>query len=411
MPSSYRVQTGDTFDTIARRVYGDDQKAALLRQGNPGADEPLASGETLVVPADPNGFVPLEPNREASTPNEVALSIGGVRFRFWTSLSITMALDTQSAVEFEAPFSPEQPEQRAFFKPFSYQTVDVDVGGSRLFTGTMVAPTPVAAGDAVTVAVACYALPGVMGDCTAPASAYPLEWDGATLQTIATACARLFGLAVQFDGEPGPAFERAALAPGSKVLDFLSDLASQRNFVIGSTPDGKLKFWREGAAPTPAADFTQGQSPLMTIRPQFSPQDYYSHVTGIAPVVIGLAGTQYTVKNGRLADALRPFVFEAGDTEDNTIEQTVQTKTGRMFANAVAYELEVATWRDESGALWSPGSSITLFAPAAMVYSRYTFLVRSVKLTRESDKEMAVLTVIPPGTLSGQQPEKMPWDD
>jgi len=411
MASSYRVQPGDTYEQIARKVYGDDQKAPLLRRGNPGANEPLTEGSSLVVPDDPEYFVDADANRKASEPNEVALSVGGTRFRFWTSVSITLSLDTQSAVEFEAPFAPDVAAQRALFKPFSYSPVTIDVGGSRLFTGTMVSPTPNTGPDGRTVSVACYSKAGVMGDCTAPASAYPLEWSGVTLQTIATAVAGLFGLSVEFTDSPGPVFDRAALSPGTMALDFLSDLAAQRNFVIGASPDGRLRFTREGATHQVVAKLAEGLPPLVSVTPQFSPQDYYSHVTGIAPVVIGLAGTQFTVKNARLADSLRPYVFEAGDTVDNTIEQTVQTKAGRMVANAVAYELEVATWSDQNGDLWWPGNYISLFAPGAMVYSAFTMLIRSVRLNKNDSSEKATLTVILPGTLSGKLPEKMPWDE
>lgn len=409
---SYSVQQGDTYELISRKVYGDDQKAPLLRQGNPGAAEPLAPGSSLIVPDDPALVANDAANRRASEPNEVALTVGGMRFRFWTEIAITLALDTQAAVEFEAPFEPSTPEQRALFKPFSYAPMSIDIGGARLFTGTMVAPTPKTGPDGRTVSVACYSTAGVMGDCTAPASAYPLEWSGTTLQTIAMAVAGLFGLAVEFTADPGPVFDRAALEPGAMALDFLSGLAAQRNFVIGSAPDGRLRFTREGATPTSAvAKLSEGVSPLVSVTPQFSPQDYYSHVTGIAPVVIGLAGTQYTVKNAKLADSLRPYVFEAGDTVDNTIEETVNTKAGRMVANAVVYDLELATWRDQNGDLWRPGAYVSLFAPGAMIYSPFTMLIRSVRLNKSPSAETATLTVILPGTLSGKLPERMPWDE
>lgn len=412
MPYSYTVRPGDTFETIARRVYGDDQKSPLVRKANPGAAEPLTVGASLVTPDDPAAPVLTAGNAAASAPNEVSLVLGGTRFRFWTSIVITMAVDTQSAVEFDAPFEPGNADQRKLFKPFSYLPVSVDIGGVRQFTGTMVTPTPKTSPESRELSVACYSKPGVMGDCTPPASAYPLEWSGATLQTIASAVAELFGLGVEFTADPGPVFSQAALAPGEKALDFLSGLAAQRNFVIGSTPDGKLRFSREeSTGGRVVAELVEGQSPLISVTPQLSPQDYYSHVTGIAPVVIGLAGTQYTVKNARLADSLRPYVFEAGDTEDGTIQQTVQSKAGRMVANAVVYELELATWRDPNGALWRPGDRVSLHAPGAMIYLAYTLLIRSVRLSKDGSKETATLTAIIPGTLSGTLPERMPWDE
>lgn len=412
MSRSYQVRAGDTYSTIARRVYGDDQKSFLIRNGNPGSSEPLQPGVSIIIPDDPAGMPSGSANAAASEPNEISLVVSGVRFRFWTAVTINMAIDTQSIVEFTAPFEPDDQNHREMFRPFSFKGVTVDVAGIRLFTGTMVAPTPSLTTDSRTVSVSCYSKPGVLGDCTAPASSYPLEWSGATLRVIAEKVAGLFGIGVVFDGDPGGPFKKVALEPGTKALDFLSDLASQRLFTIGSTADGKLKFSREPATPSqPVASLSQGVAPLISVTPQFSPQDYYSHVTGIAPVVIGSAGTKFTVKNARLAEVLRPFTFDANDSKDNDVKQTTETKAGRMIANAAAYDLELATMRDQYGNLWMPGTYISLLAEGAMVYSRYTFLIRSVKLEKTQNSEKATLTVIIPGSLSGVMPGVMPWDE
>lgn len=412
MSKSYQVRQGDTYETIARRVYGDENKSFLIRNGNPGAAETPQAGTSIIIPDDPDGMPSGAANVAASNPNEFSLIVGELRFRFWTSVTINMAIDTQSVVEFTAPFEPDDASHREMFRPFKFKDVNVDVAGARLFTGTMVAPTPNLATDSRTISVSCYSKAGVMGDCTAPASAYPLEWNGVTLRVIAEKVAGLFGIGVVFNSDPGGPFKKVALEPGTKALDFLSDLASQRQFTIGSTADGKLSFNREASTPgQPVASLTQGSSPLISVTPQFSPQDYYSHVTGIAPVVVGAAGTKFTVKNAKLAEVLRPYTFDANDSKDNDVKLTTETKAGRMIANAAAYDIEVATIRDQYGNLWAPGSYISLLAEGAMIYSRYTFLIRSVKIEKTSSSEKATLTVIIPGSLSGKMPEVMPWDE
>lgn len=42
-------------------------------------------------------------------PNETAIRIAGRRFRFWTDVEITRAIDALSTVTFSAPFEPDAP--------------------------------------------------------------------------------------------------------------------------------------------------------------------------------------------------------------------------------------------------------------------------------------------------------------
>jgi len=409
MSRKYVIQPGDTFDTVARKQYGDDQKAPLIQQANPGAPVPLIAGQSLVIPADPDAQATATGNAAASSPNEVSVSIEGERFRFWSEVSITRTLDAVSTAQFDAPFTPDDPSFRERFRPFSFNDVDINIGGTRLFTGTMVAPVPVLTPQARTVSVACYARPGVMGDCTAPASAYPLQWDESTLATIASKCASFFGLGVQFDADTGPTFLRVMAQPSERMLPFLAGLSAPRGLVMSDTPDGKVLFRKALESGAPVANLTEGASPLQDVSPRFQPQEYFSHVTGIGPTVIGLPGQPYTVKNAQLGDVVRPYTFSSPDTPDASVQQSTETKAGRMFANAVAYEVTLSTWRDPAGNLWEPNTLVTLLAEGAMIFSRSTFLVRSVTLTKTPKSETAVLTLILPGALSGKIPETLPW--
>jgi len=345
-------------------------------------------------------------------PDEIAVRIAGERFRFWQSIRVTQSVDSFDTVELTAPFAHDLKGFRETFQPFTYKNMDVTVGGFRLFTGTMVAVRPDITAKRRAVVASGYALPGVLHDCTPPASALPLEFNDQNLRDIAIALAGPFGLSVEFADDPGPAFDNdPALPPGRTVLSFLSALAKQRNLVIGSTPGGALLFRRPGKATAPVARLRQGEGPLLSVTPQFRPQAYYSDITGVEPVFFGLDGDQHPWRNERLTGVLRPSTFDIGDAEAAAAVAAVESKAGRMFANAVAYSVKVATMRDAAGNLWAPDTTVTLEAPDAMVYGEYAFTIRSVGISRSRDKESAILNLVMPGSLGGQIPEALPWDD
>ncbi len=406
----YRTRTGDTFETVARRVYGDDKHAGLVRRANPGAVEPFVEGVSLATPPAPGAPSNKAGQAPSSTSNEVAVLIDGRRFRFWSGMRLGRSLDGMDTLEFSAPFEADAPGFRETFRPFSFKPLQVTVGGEPLFTGTLIGVTPVVDDKQRTISVSGYSAPGVLNDCTPPASAYPVEFDKQNLQQIAAALAEPFGLAVQFDADPGAAFERVAVDPGDKILDFLADLARQRSLVISSTADGALLFQQSQATGQPAATLREGASPVLSVKPSFSPQQYHSHITGLESVFVGSDGSQYTVQNPHLAGVLRPLTFKSPDIVGGDIKAAVAAKAGRMYGNMAAYSVAVSTWRDPAGNLWRPNTTVKLEAPGAMVYSPYEFVLRSVVFERDDTNETAELDLVLPGSFSGETPEAMPWD-
>jgi prophage tail gpP-like protein/phage tail protein X len=405
----YSVAVGDTFEIISRKKYGSETGAVTIAAANPGVFEPLTPGTSIIVP-DATISSSLTKNGGADDQNEVAILIEGRRFRFWNSVRVTRSIDKMDTIEISAPFDHDEPLFRENFRPFSFAKIEVTVGGEALFSGTLVSVTPQLEPTTKTVTAGGYSLPGVLNDCTPPASALPLEFDGQDLEAIAKKIAEPFGLGVQFDAPAGAVFERVACEAGKKSLMFLSDLARERGLVISSTEQGKLLFRQSAAAGVSVAKLEQGKSPLLSVTPSFNPQEYYSHITGIEPVIIGLEGAQYTVKNDRLSGVIRPLTFTVNDAEGGDTQAAVSAKMGRMFANMASYSARVATWRDHTGELWQPNTTIKLAAPDAMIYNEYAFLIRSVSFERQSNSTIATLGLVLPGAFSGEIPEALPWD-
>lgn len=411
MSRMYNVIDGDTFNSVSRKVYGTEVNAGRISSANPGVVEPLSPGTTLTIPALPSAPKNVPQDAAATNEDEVAILISGQRFRFWEKVVITKSIDNMDTIIFGSPFDASSPMDREIFRPFSYKSVEITVGGAPFFRGTMVSVDPVLEESKQTVTVGGYSLPGVLNDCTAPASSFPLEFNGQGLREIAKTLAAPFGINVVFKAEQGAIFERVALEPGKMVLSFLIDLAKQRNLVITSDPEGSLVFTQSILTGVPVAKLEQGASPVVSVASVFNPQGYYSHITGIEPVVVGLKGSQHTVKNDKVSGVLRPFTFKAPDTIDSNLPEAVSAKMGRMFGQMVSYSVFVATWRDPSGKMWEPNTIVTLQAKNVMIYSEYKFLIKSVEFTRDGTSKTAVLNLIIPGAYSGKIPEKLPWEE
>jgi prophage tail gpP-like protein len=320
-------------------------------------------------------------------------------------------MDSFDRAVFSAPFEPANLEFREIFKPFTYKPVVITVGGTPIFTGTMMLPLPSLQPSAKSVRVSCYSQPGVSDDCTAPASAFPIEFNKQGLKEIAQTLLEPFGIPVEFEADQGAVFERVALEPGKKIFSFLIELAQQRNLVIRSTPLGAVAFIRSIATGSPVVQLEQGFSPLLGVEPNFNPQKYHSHITGIDPAAIGSKGSQYTVPNPRLEGVVRPLTFKAKDTDNGSIKAAVEAKAARMFADAASYSIQLDTWRDPAGNLWEPNTSLNLLAPGAMIYNNYEFLVRTVELEADRQSRTATHNLVMPGVFSGQIPESLPWDE
>lgn len=422
--SEYITKPGDGFEKIARQVYGDETLTFIIAAANPGAREPFVVGTSLIIPADitaPRTKLPQSVNVGLT---DVTLAIDGEVFYNWERLRVTRSFDSIDTFSFSAPFEPDDPKFRETFKPFSFKEVVVFVGEDRLFTGTMVDVVPVSEAGRTTTSVSGYSKPGVLGDCTPPApnTGFQYEFNDLNVVEIAHALGIPFGVkALGRHGAPGAVFAREAIEPQERVLTFLAALAKQQELVISSDEDGDLIFQKEKATPgtipeggetlgTLAATFSQNEGPINSVIPVFNAQQFYSHVTAFQPVVLGLGGETYPVKNPRLSHTLRPYNFIAPDTQGADVLKAANGTMGRMYANAVAYTLEVRTWRNAEGKLWKAGEFISIQWPEAMIFEPFTFFIRRVNFRKDPDREVATLTIILPGGYAGKIPEVLPWD-
>jgi prophage tail gpP-like protein len=343
----------------------------------------------------------------------VSLLVDGRDFKFWSELELTLSLDTFATCTFKAPFEPQNREFRETFRPFTFKPLKVLLDGDTLFTGTMVGIFPEVDAESSSIHVTGYAFPAVLDDCNLPGFEDPPEFKKLTLRDIADQLTASFGIQVDFRGDAGKPFERVKLDAEQTLLDFLVELAQQRSLVFSSTPGGDLLCWKSVPLGSPVAHFQEGEQPLTGIEASFSPQDYFSEITGRGRSRKKKAG-KHTEKNPWLP-VLRPHNFSVPDADPADVPEATRGKLGRMFASVASWTTDfMPGWRDPQGDLWQPNTTSTVLAPRAMIYRKSELLHRSVKLRQsaaDSGDESASLGFVLPGAFTGEIPSFLPWEE
>lgn len=420
MSDTYLVKPGDTLQKVSRRVYGVATGAGLIKDANPWVAGTLTPGTILQIPADTGQPEFTSPDVSGLGPDETTIFLEGRRFRFWNSLTFTRNMDSVSTFRFTAPWEPDNAEIRNAFRPFSYNEAVISVGAQRVITGTQLNTIARVEPQSREMTSNGYSLPGVLMDCTSPASFdASREFSDITLRQVAELLAKPFGIRVVFSSalyppfvtlDEGAPFDKVAIKPWTPIYQFLADLARQRGMILGGDASGALVFFKSAESGAAVASFAPGHPHLVSLEPMFNAQRFFSHVSGLTPVTFADAGGVYTVPNPHLSNVLRPLTYVVPDVEIGESVASIEAKAGRMVGNAISYRMTVSTWRDEAGDLWAPSTFIDVESPDVMIFSKYRFLVRRVSFTRDAKKQFAELDLTIPGSFSGKIAERMPWD-
>jgi prophage tail gpP-like protein len=342
----------------------------------------------------------------------VSILIDGKTIGKWSELEVVNSLDEFSSATLTAPFEANNAAFREIFRPFTYKPLRIFIGDKPLFTGTMLGVQPRVSPERRSVEVTAYALPGVLVKCTPPGESVPHEFKKVTLQEIARSLLDPFGISIDFPNGAGSRFDRVKLEVGKKIIEFLIELAKQRNRVLSNTADGALLCWVSKGSSQPVARLRDGEPPIRVIAGDFSPDEYFSEITGFASAKSGKKGSRYTAQNPFLRDVLRPDSFRLDNTEKGDAPEETLARMGRMFGNMAAYTVEdLPTWRDPKGDLWAPNTSVLVTAPDCMIYRESELLVRRVRFRQSAERQSAELDLVLPGAFSGAVPSRLPWDE
>jgi prophage tail gpP-like protein len=426
MSRAYNVVQGDTLSAIAVRCLGSAGKWPQITGANPQLanrrkavdGSPLIfPGDTLIIPENMTESRPA--SAAAKTPvvlsdkeQDVSIVIDGRKFTGFTSYSLKLNYDSLDTFSFSAPYDSGIKELQEVTKPFAFKPCEVFYNDVLMFKGTLLTPDPELTDKSSEITLQGYPLCGVLNDCMIPPTKYPLQCMGINMKGIADAACDPYGIPVIFDGPPGPDFTEVSIEPTDKILDFLSRLAKQRNLLFTNNEKGQLVFFtpkKEKASVT----FSEGRLPLISIKPKFGAQDFYSHITGFGKTDAEYPSLAWTYENKNLINKgiIRHHSVTIDDSENiSDLENAVKAYAGRMFADCVSFELVCENHVNENNEVFQKGMGVCVSAPSAMITKETVFLARNVELARTVEGKTAQLTLVLPGSYTGEIPEALPWE-
>lgn len=386
----YNAMKGDTIQSVAARFRITTNE---LVNANPSLRlRPLQAGDRLVTPIQD----PLVQAGSTASDDTIAIRVKGKLLTGFDSFSITSSFDGIAKATFIMPY------KNAGLKPFGFEQIQVSIGQDKVFTGTVIGFSSVDSLEGNSVKIEAYALPGILEDCSSPSG--PNVFRNKNALEIALRLCQPFG--IQVDVIPGltlPRIHKIIYKPERRVYDFLVEVAQKSGVLLNSTVSGKLLITTLQDNIKITNKMGPG-SPIISITPEFNTKDYYSHIIGIIPIrgfnPYSKATARVKIVNNKDMEIYRPFVYRADNLTD------LKHANARMNGNAISYTVEMATWFDIAGLVWTPGDLINIEYPEAYITKPFNLLIRSATLKNDGS---ATLKLCLPKAFGGAD-EGMPWD-
>jgi prophage tail gpP-like protein len=424
MSRSHKVVSGDTLGAISVRYLGSSSKWQKIVTANPqlsdrrkasGGAPLIYAGDILAIPDEDKGAIPPAPQTKtielSESEQDISIVIDGYKFLGFTGYELDLSYDSFDKFSFTAPFDIASKAIADVIVPFAFKNCEVYYNGILKLKGTLLTPDPELTGEAKEITLQGYPLCGILNDCTVPLAQYPAEYAGLDIKQIAGPVCDAYGIKVLFDGETGGAFTKVSIEPTEKVLDFLVKLSKQRSLLFTNDENGKLLFFKTKEDKA-FVTFEEGRLPLISIKPKFNAQAFYSHIIGFSKTDADHEAGQFIYENKYLTKKgiTRCQTIIADDAEEGDLEAVVKAYAGRMFADCVSYELECEGHVNQDGEVFKKGMTVCVKAPGAMIRRETNFKARNIKLKRTTEGKTASMTLVLPGSYSGNIPEALPWE-
>lgn len=330
----------------------------------------------------------------------VSLLVGGQVFDGWTSARVSRSLDAIAGT-FSLSLTERWPGRGAARPVRPFESCVLLLDGERVITGYVDEVQPSYDSGTHDVSASGRDRTADLVDCSAVLS--PGEWHNASLERIASALAKPFGIDVHAIAT-GKRFKRFRLEEGETAFEALDRMCRMRGLLATSDVDGNVLLVRSGNGGHASVTLERGVNVLSASgkfcgKDRFSQYIVKSQQPGIDVSPSGAAQVQ-AVASDSFVPRYRPSVIVAEDAADlESAQIRAQWERQTRAARARSITVTVQGWRETAhGPLWMPNRLVTYCDSWMGVDAR--FLLSSVELSYSDQGSISTLTLIPPDAYS-----------
>ena len=325
-------------------------------------------------------------------------------FNHFSNLTLKFNLDTFASVfSFDARFDPFNVEHQKIFKPLTYPKIEIFSNDmDLLLTGNIVNNDFASSKTPQLVSFSGYTKSGILEDVTIPDSVYPLEKNNQSLSEISSQLLKPFEIGQLIErnvsNEMNLVYEKAVAQPTQSVASFLTQLASQRNIVIGHTKKGDVYYFKAFIGSKPVRSYDS--SNLLSSKMAINGRAFHSDITvrrQPSDENVGVS-TVDGVKNPNV-EQIRSVCKILSSGDDTSTTQAAQNV---LAAELRGIQLGLELPKIDTSILC--GQIIEFINPELFIYKKQKFVINEIIYNEDSGEDTMTINCLTPEAFTGGIP-------
>jgi len=325
-------------------------------------------------------------------------------FNHFSNLTLKFNLDTFASVfSFDARFDPFNVEHQKIFKPLTYPKIEIFSNDmDLLLTGNIVNNDFASSKTPQLVSFSGYTKSGILEDVTIPDSVYPLEKNDQSLAEISSQLLKPFEIGQLIESNVANkmnlVYEKAVAQPTQSVASFLTQLASQRNIVIGHTKKGDVYYFKAFIGSKPVRSYDS--SNLLSSKMAINGRAFHSDITvrrQPSDENVGVS-TVDGVKNPNVKQIRSVCKILSSGDDTSTIEAAQNVLAAELRGIQLALELPKIDYELLCGQI------IEFINPELFIFKKQKFVINEIIYKEDSGADTMTINCLTPEAFTGGVP-------
>jgi len=357
-------------------------------------------------------------------------------FNHFSNLTLKFNLDTFASVfSFDARFDPLNIEHQKIFKPLTYPKIEIFSNDmDLLLTGNIVNNDFASSKTPQLVSFSGYSKSGILEDVTMPPKFYnfqeknktlfetaaeladdvldnigidlgvdySLEKNNQSLKEISAELLGLFGINQVIESNVANkmnlVYEKAVAQPTQSVASFLTQLASQRNIVIGHTKKGDVYYFKAFIGSKPVRSYDS--SNLLSSKMAINGRAFHSDITVRRQPSDENEGvsTLDSVRNPNVRQIRSVCKILSSGDDTSTIEAAQNVLAAELRGIQLGLELPKIDYELLCGQI------IEFINPELFIYKKQKFVINEIIYKEDSEADTMTVNCLTPEAFTGGIP-------